>query len=81
MPITYEPTALERHAAEAISEADDYLDRAASLLDVAENALLEEERKNAPFVGIANQYRLIALADLKAEAATLRERLKTRLPA
>lgn len=81
MPITYEPTALEGHAALAVTEAADYLHRAQSLLDVAEQALLEEERNHAPHVGITNQYRLIALADLKTEAATLRERLKTRLPA
>jgi len=44
----YEPTALERHAADSIAEAVDYLHRAQSMLDVAENALVEEEAQARP---------------------------------
>ena len=71
----HEPTALERHAAVAVTEAVDYLHRAQSLLDVAENAILEEERKHAPAVSPSNQAKLVLYAEVAAELDSLRARL------
>ncbi len=74
MPTTYEPTALERHAALAVTEAVDYLHRAQSLLDVAETALVQEEN-GRDFVSPSNQAKLIRYAEVSAELEGLREKL------
>lgn len=74
MSTSHEPTALERHAALAVTEAVDYLHRAQSLLDVAEQALVEEEN-GRDFVSPSNQAMLIRYAEVAGELDRLREKL------
>ncbi len=71
----HELTTLERHAALAVAEAVDYLHRAQLLLDVAETALTEEERKHSFAISPSNQRRLVTFAEVTAELNNLREKL------
>lgn len=62
MPV--EPTALEKQAAGLEMDALARTDEAIGHLRAAERALLEEERQHSPHVGIRNQYRLVAYAEI-----------------
>ncbi len=62
MPI--EPTARERFAAERELDALARLTETVGHLRSAERELVAEEREHAPHVGIRNQYRVIAYADI-----------------
>ena len=63
----YEPTALERQASLATTEARDDLHRAQSLLDVGESAPFEDERRHGPAIGPGERRKLVMIAEVAAE--------------
>ena len=67
------PSTLEIHASEAEAEALDYLHKAESLFGIAEDALLNEEKKHAPLVSVGNQRKLTRYAELMTVLARIRE--------
>lgn len=75
----HDPTALEKQAAGLELGALARVDEAIGHLRAAERALLDEERQHAPHVGIRNQYRLIAYADIVTVLAEARRQISDRL--
>lgn len=75
----HEPTALEKKAASLEVDALARVDDAISHILAAERALLEEERQHAPHVGIGNQYKLIAYADILTVMGEAQRQIMVRL--
>lgn len=71
----HEQTVLEKQAAQAVADAVDHLHKAESMLDIAEKALVKEERKHSPHVGIGNQAKLMLYPDVITELDRIREKL------
>lgn len=75
----HEPTALEKQAAGLELDALACTNEAIGHLRAAERALLDEERQHGPHLGITNQYKLMAYADIVSVLIEARRQIMDRL--